>query len=135
MGSNNELAQMAHLMRRAGFGASRGELDAYVAKGYENVVDDLVNPERLPDIDEDILERYFGGEGYPIFAGIWLFRIAELAEAAAREDGTVLAPCVRHRSYEESARYVGREPDKDVPQRGYDRHADDTAGACQRTRR
>ena len=75
MGSNNELAQMAHLMRRAGFGATRGELDAYVAKGYENVVDDLVNPERLPDIDEDILERYFGGEGYPIFAGIWLYRM------------------------------------------------------------
>ena len=65
MGSNNELAQMAHLMRRAGFGASRSELEGYVAKGYENVVDDLVNPERLPDIEEDILERYFGGEGYP----------------------------------------------------------------------
>ena len=75
MGSNNELAQMAHLMRRAGFGASRSELDAYVAKGYENVVDDLVNPERLPDVDEDILERYFGGEGYPIFAGIWMYRM------------------------------------------------------------
>ena len=63
--TNNELAEMAHLMRRAGFGASRGELDALVAKGYEAVVDDLVNPERLPDVDEDILERYFGGEGYP----------------------------------------------------------------------
>ena len=73
--TGNELAEMAHLMRRAGFGASRSELDAYVTKGYENVVEDLVNPERLPDIDEDILERYFGGEGYPIFAGIWLFRM------------------------------------------------------------
>ena len=55
MGSNNELAQMAHLMRRAGFGATRGELDALVAKGYEAVVEDLVNPERMPDIDEDII--------------------------------------------------------------------------------
>ena len=73
--TNEELAQMAHLMRRAGFGASRAELDALVAKGYEAVVDDLVNPERLPDIDEDILERYFGGEGYPIFAGIWMYRM------------------------------------------------------------
>ena len=62
-------------MRRAGFGASRSELDALVAKGYEAVVDDLVNPERLPDVDEDILERYYGGEGYPIFAGIWFFRM------------------------------------------------------------
>ena len=75
MGSSNELAQMAHLMRRAGFGATRGELDALVAKGYEAVVEDLVNPERLPEIDEDILERYFGGEGYPIFAGIWMYRM------------------------------------------------------------
>ena len=75
MGSNNELADIAHLMRRAGFGASRGELDALVAKGYETVVEDLVNPERLPDVDEDIIERYFGGEGYPIFAGIWLYRM------------------------------------------------------------
>ncbi len=75
MGSSKELSQMAHLMRRAGFGASRSELDELVAKGYENVVDDLVNPERLPDIDEDILERYFGGEGYPIFAGIWMYRM------------------------------------------------------------
>ena len=73
--TTNELAQMAHLMRRAGFGASRSELDALVAKGYEAVVDDLVNPERLPDVDEDILERYYGGEGYPIFAGIWFFRM------------------------------------------------------------
>ena len=73
--TNEELAQMAHLMRRAGFGASRSELDALVAKGYEAVVEDLVNPERLPEIDEDILERYFGGEGYPIFAGIWLYRM------------------------------------------------------------
>ena len=75
MGSSNELAQMAHLMRRAGFGATRGELEALAAKGYEAVVDDLVNPERLPDMDEDIIERYFGGEGYPIFAGIWMYRM------------------------------------------------------------
>ncbi len=75
MGSSNELAQMAHLMRRAGFGASRGELEALAAKGYEAVVEDLVNPERLPDMDEDIIDRYYGGEGYPIFAGIWIFRM------------------------------------------------------------
>ncbi len=75
MTNSNELAQMAHLMRRAGFGASRSELDALVEKGYEAVVEDLVNPERLPEIDEDIIERYFGGEGYPIYAGIWMYRM------------------------------------------------------------
>jgi len=36
--SNQEMELMAHLMRRAGFGATRDELEAYVAKGYETVV-------------------------------------------------------------------------------------------------
>ena len=58
--SNNDVALMAHLMRRAGFGATRTELEAYVKKGYENVVEDLVEPERCAPIDEDVLERYFG---------------------------------------------------------------------------
>ena len=33
--SNQEIALMAHLMRRAGFGASRDELEARVEMGYE----------------------------------------------------------------------------------------------------
>ena len=35
---------MAHLMLRTGFGATRDELDAYAAKGYEATVDRLLNP-------------------------------------------------------------------------------------------
>ncbi len=35
--SNQEMELMAHLMRRAGFGATRDELEDYVAKGYETV--------------------------------------------------------------------------------------------------
>jgi hypothetical protein len=34
------MALMAHLMRRAGFGATRGELEAYVADGYEATVEE-----------------------------------------------------------------------------------------------
>ena len=60
-------------MRRAGFGATRTELEAYAEKGYENVVDALVHPERGTPIDEDILERYFGGEG--AYVGIWVYRM------------------------------------------------------------
>ena len=33
--SNNDIALMAHLMRRAGFGADRDQLEAMAAKGYE----------------------------------------------------------------------------------------------------
>ena len=32
---NREIEQIAHLMRRAGFGATREQLDAYAAQGYE----------------------------------------------------------------------------------------------------
>ena len=39
--SDNDLALLAHLMRRAGFGATREELEAYAAKDYAAVVEDL----------------------------------------------------------------------------------------------
>ena len=71
--ADNDVTLMAHLMRRAGFGATRTELEAYVKKGYEHVVEDLVEPERCAPIDEDILQRYFGGEGG--YAGTWMYRM------------------------------------------------------------
>ncbi|MGH8056887.1 MAG: DUF1800 family protein, partial [Candidatus Entotheonellia bacterium] len=57
--SDQAIALMAHLMRRAGFGASRAELEARVAKGYEATVEELLHPESQPTLDEDILYRYF----------------------------------------------------------------------------
>ena len=44
MANKEDLAQMAHLMRRAGFSATREELEERVAKGYEATVEELVNP-------------------------------------------------------------------------------------------
>ena len=72
--SNADVALMAHLMRRAGFGTTLIELEEYVKRGYENVVEDLVEPERCPPVDEDILDRYFGGSegGY---RNTWMFRM------------------------------------------------------------
>ena len=55
-----DLALMAHLMRRAGFGSTREEVEALTARSYESVVEDLLHPENSPDIDEDIAQRYFG---------------------------------------------------------------------------
>ena len=50
---------VAHLMRRAGFGATPAELDTLTAeKTYEEIVDDLVNPERFEPIDQSYVERY-----------------------------------------------------------------------------
>ena len=58
MANYNELALMAHLMRRAGFGASRDELEARVAKGYEATVEELLHPEEQYDLDLDLMLRY-----------------------------------------------------------------------------
>ena len=40
--TNTEISLMAHLMRRAGFGASRTELEARCEKGYEDTVEESV---------------------------------------------------------------------------------------------
>ena len=43
--AEKDIALMAHLMRRAGFGATREELEVRAAKGYEATVEELLNPE------------------------------------------------------------------------------------------
>ena len=77
--ADNDIALMAHLMRRAGFGATRDELEARVAKGYEATVEELVHPENQPDVDLDLMERYL--PEYGELAGIesnqqyWVYRM------------------------------------------------------------
>ena len=56
--AEQDIALMAHLMRRAGFGATREELEALVEKGYETVVEELLNPQDQPDLDRFELIRY-----------------------------------------------------------------------------
>ncbi len=67
---------VAHLMRRAGFGATPAELDALTSeKTYEEIVDDLVNPERFPELDQSYIERYYGGEPVAVHVGKWMYRM------------------------------------------------------------
>jgi hypothetical protein len=54
-----DLQLMAHLYRRAGFGAAREELEAAVERGYEAVVEELLHPERQPDLDLDLMYRFY----------------------------------------------------------------------------
>ena len=58
--SEKDLALMAHLMRRAGFGATREELERRAAIGYEATVEELLHPESQPPAldDEDLYRRY-----------------------------------------------------------------------------
>jgi len=66
-------------MRRAGFGASRQELEERARKGYEATVEELLHPEEQPPIDDDILFRYLPGyEGAlapPINQAEWVYRM------------------------------------------------------------
>ena len=56
--ANSDIALMAHLIRRAGFGATYEELERRAAKGYEATVEELLYPEEQPDLDYDIILRY-----------------------------------------------------------------------------
>ncbi|HEY7708858.1 MAG TPA: DUF1800 domain-containing protein, partial [Candidatus Entotheonella sp.] len=77
--ADENVALMAHLMRRAGFGASRAQVEELAARGYETVVEELLNPESQPGLDEDVLVRYFPNyhESAAIEMNVqnWLYRM------------------------------------------------------------
>src|SRR5919109_2907624 len=58
MADQEDIALMGHLMRRAGFGASRAEIEAKANQGYNTVVEELLNPETQPAVEEDLMLRY-----------------------------------------------------------------------------
>ena len=53
-----DMTLMAHLLRRGGFGATRDELEASAAKGYEAMVEELLHPGDPQTMPEDIIRRY-----------------------------------------------------------------------------
>ena len=79
MSGRREFALTAHLMRRAGFGATHDELEALAAQGYEETVEQLLSPESQPDINDALLYRYHPMAEYitaPEHARMnWLFRM------------------------------------------------------------
>ena len=76
---DNDVALMAHLMRRAGFGSTRAEQEQLATKGYQAVVEDLLNPEAFEELDEDVWKRYNMELSYRdslvLHMGRWLFRM------------------------------------------------------------
>ncbi|MEE8305100.1 MAG: hypothetical protein V3S24_21985, partial [Candidatus Tectomicrobia bacterium] len=58
--TDQDIALMAHLMRRAGFGAQHDELKVRAAQGYEATVEELLHPEDHPNgLELDLAERHF----------------------------------------------------------------------------
>ncbi len=72
---------IAHLLRRAGFGATPSELEIAVELGYDEVVNQLLNPDQLDVIPEDMIRRFHkeqsdmrGLKGGP--GAHWVYRMA-----------------------------------------------------------
>ena len=74
---DNDIALMAHLMRRAGFSATRDELEGYAAQGYEATVEELLNPGDPEVMPEDIIRRLHSSldEGPEGAAAKWLYHM------------------------------------------------------------
>ena len=76
---NRDVELIAHLMRRAGFGATRDELQAYAASGYEATVEGLLNPGPTDRMGDDVIRRYHpeqsGMMGQVNPGAYWLYRM------------------------------------------------------------
>ena len=57
--AQQDIELMAHLMRRAGFGATYAEIERRAAVGYAATVEELLSPLEQPDLDRHLLDRYF----------------------------------------------------------------------------
>lgn len=77
--TRDQRSLVAHLYRRAGFGATRSELDAMEGRPYEEIVDDLLHPSRFPEPDEDIIRRYWptleNADTPHVWAARWIHRM------------------------------------------------------------
>jgi uncharacterized protein (DUF1800 family) len=70
---------MAHLLRRAGFGAQRSEIQRYSEKGYDETVEELLHPRGGCSLSDDLIHRYHPEQGElrvpSSGAAYWLYRM------------------------------------------------------------
>ena len=80
MTKRQDVALMSHLMRRAGFGEKRGEIERLVEQGYEETVEQLLDPDSQPDIDIYEMGRYHPWfvhpQGLDHGLALWIYRMA-----------------------------------------------------------
>jgi hypothetical protein len=122
----DDIALIAHLMRRAGFGATRTELEAYAAKGYDATVDELLNPEEhgRERADEQMLIRLQPGAllpgGQPPMGNVnWMFHLVNTERPLEEKNGPVLAPRFCHGQLQGGQLRSTSSSDCPVPRYGY----------------
>ncbi|MDP6495458.1 MAG: DUF1800 domain-containing protein, partial [Dehalococcoidia bacterium] len=54
---------------------TREELEGYAVRGYENLVEDLLHPDRFPEVEQDLQDRYYGEEPEQAWKGNWIYRM------------------------------------------------------------
>ncbi len=74
-GATTDIGLLAHLYRRAGFGATREQLEELSHQSYDDTVEFLLNPTPEVDLPPDVLARYFGGESPNSYVSIWIYRM------------------------------------------------------------
>ncbi len=84
-----DVALMAHLLRRAGFGATAKELDYYMSMSYEDAVEELLSARPEPDeLPTDLIRRYHVDQSDlrngQAAAAHWVYRMVN-TEAVLRE--------------------------------------------------
>ncbi len=79
MGKQDDMELMAHLMRRAGFGATRDEIEACAADGYEGTVERLLDPGDADWVGDFMVRRFdheaSGMINHPGSARNWIYRM------------------------------------------------------------
>ncbi|MQF90196.1 MAG: DUF1800 domain-containing protein [SAR202 cluster bacterium] len=89
---SNDTAMTAHLLRRAGFGASREELEQYMAMGYDGAVEALLNPSDAGNMPDDLIRRYHVEQSelrdLAGSAAYWMYRM--ISTSAPMEEKTAL---------------------------------------------
>ena len=77
---DNDIGLIAHLMRRAGFGANREQIGMHANAGYQNTVEALLYPGEEDRMDDHLIRRF-----HPELSGMmgpnapgqnWLYRMA-----------------------------------------------------------
>ena len=78
----------AHLLRRAGFGATPDELDRAMQMGYEATLEELLNPHKPDTLPDDLIRRYHVDQSDLRGAGAasahWIYRLVK-TESPLRE--------------------------------------------------
>ncbi|MCH7641918.1 MAG: DUF1800 domain-containing protein [Chloroflexi bacterium] len=77
--TGTDLDLIAHLLRRAGFGATRDELEEYAALGYDGAIDRLFNPGDRDAMPTDLIRRYHPDQSItqiaPSSGSVWMYRM------------------------------------------------------------